>query len=275
MSRASLARSLTLKSYCVIYIFVMNTTQNTSSTTQAALYGLAAVGFITLVGGGMWLAVYSARFVPGAINRIGAAAVSLSEIFTPGPGSSLSVVPTASTTIPFGQAATSTTPTTTPSKPVTTTPVTPVAGQATSGTYPIGGTSTSTAPGLYGLADLTTSISAVGYLATTSANSFVVATTVPSGSRPAVKFVIKNIGTNATGSNWTFSASIPTQTAYIYQSLPQPNLNPGDSIEYTLGFDQANRGSQTISITANASHTVPESSTTNDSAAAPIVIMGS
>jgi subtilase family serine protease len=147
------------------------------------------------------------------------------------------------------------------------------AGTRTSETIPLGGTVPTGTP--YGLPDLTTSITAVGYLATTSADSFVASATVPAGSRPAVRFTIKNTGTNVTGS-WRFSASIPTQTAYIFQSQPQQSLAPGDSIDYTLGFDQANRGSnQTISVTANFDNAVAESNKNNNSASAAVTILGS
>jgi hypothetical protein len=128
---------------------------------------------------------------------------------------------------------------------------------------------------LYGFPDLVVNITAVGYLATTSPDSFVATSTVPASGRPAVKFTIKNIGTNVAGA-WRFSASIPTQTAYIFQSQPQQILNPGDSIDYTLGFDQANRGSnQTISVTANFDHAIAEITVNNNSASASLTILGS
>ncbi len=274
----------------------MNTSETRTPTRQAAIHGLAVVGFITLVALGLSLAVYSERYVPNVvsylktevskttsylttavpnvISRIGSAAVTLSHIFTPAPKPSLAVIPTASTTISFGNA-TSTratpTPTTTPKKPVPAIPKS--VGEKTSGAYPISGN-----PGtqlLSGLSDFIVSIKAVGYLATTSAESFVASSTVPSGSRPAVTFTIKNIGTNATGV-WRFSASIPTQSAFIYQSQPQQSLNPGDSIDYTLGFDQAITGTdKMISITANFDRTVTELSTDNNSASAKITILGS
>jgi hypothetical protein len=246
--------------------------QNRSVVTNA----LAALGFVALIALGIWLAVYATRFVPSVVGGIGSAAVSLGSVFNPAPAPSLSVVPstTASTTIPFDTATTTatTTPTPTPApvtKPVATTPGTP-----STGTYPISGTqATPVTP--YGLPDLVVSITSVGYLATTSADSFIASSTVPAGSRPAVKFTIRNVGTNVTG-GWRFSASIPTQTAYIFQSPSQQSLNPGDSIDYTLGFDQANRGSnQTISITANFDHAVSESNMNNDSASASVTILGS
>lgn len=244
---------------------------------QAATNGLAIVGFIALVILGVSLAVYSARFVPEVVNRIGAAAVYLGSVFTPAPESSLVVVPNGTTTPPLTATttppATTTTPVTTapapstPRQPVPTTPGTP-----TSGTYPIGG-STST-PALHGLSDLIVTIDAVGYLTSVATDSFVASSTVPVGSRPAVKFTIKNIGTNQAGA-WRFSASIPTRTSYIYNSQLQQSLLPGDSIEYTLGFDQPRTGSnQTILVTANPDHLIGESNTNNNSASANLTIVG-
>lgn len=235
------------------------------------IYTLAGVGFIALLIATLWLAIYSTRFVPTVVNRIGSAAVYLGSVFTPGNNPSLSVIPTASTTIPFGNSTT----TATTTKPVATTtptqPVTPTPGPQTGGTYPIGGTGS--VP-LSGLPDFVVTINAIGYLATSSATSFVPSTTVPAGARPAVSFTIKNIGTNVTGT-WRFSASIPTQTSYLYQSIPQQSLNPGDSIDYTLGFDQAIRGTnKTISVTANYDNAVAESNGNNNSAAASITILG-
>lgn len=250
----------------------MDNTGINISARQAATNSLAVVGFITLIALGMSLAVYSARYVPTAVGRLGAAAVSLSQVFTPAPTPSLSVVPTASTTIPFADASsTATTSTTTvPPKTHKNKAVTPTAGNSVSETYQIG-----SAPVLSGLPDLTVTISAVGYLTSSSTDSFVAATTVPHGASPAIRFIVKNIGTNVAGP-WRFSASIPTSSDSIYQSLPQQSLNPGDYIEYTLGFSQPNAGAnQTISVTANFDHAVTESDTNNNSAATQVTILGS
>ncbi len=236
---------------------------------QTAIYSLAVVGFIALVALGISLAIYSSRYVPTTISHIGAAAVSLSQIFKYSGSTSLSVVPTASTTIFFG-GATTTKPST---SPVIKTPVTKAPGTKTNNVYPISGTTNT--PPLSGLPDFVVTITSVGYLATTSAESFIASSTVPTMSRPAVKFTIKNIGTNVSGP-WRFSASIPTQSTYIYQSQQQQSLNPGDSIEYTLGFDQANRGAdQTISVTANFDNAVMESTTNNNSASTKVTVLGS
>ncbi len=239
---------------------------------RAAIHGLAVVGFLTLIALGMSLAVYSARYVPSTIGRLGAAAVSLSQIFTSAPAPSLSVVPTASTTIPFSIASStaSTSATQATSSERAARSVTPTAGAETGGTYQLGGG----AAALSGLPDLIVTINAVGYLTSTSTSSFVATTTVPYGESPAVKFTVKNVGTNVAGP-WRFSASIPTSSDSIYQSVPQQSLNPGDYIEYTLGFSQPNAGvNQTISVTANFDHAVTESNTNNNSASAKITILG-
>lgn len=258
-----------------------NASSQTTGTRQAAIHGLAIVGFGTLVIAGMTLAVFTARFVPEAVTSLGSAAVSLSSFFIPAPKPALTVVPNATTTIPFDDSvATSTPATTTPS---TTTPVppehivkippTPTQGSQTSNTYQIGGTTGT--PNLYGLPDLVSTITAVGYLSSTSTDTFIATNVIPAHTKVAVKFSITNQGTNKTGV-WRFSASIPTETAYIFQSQPQQSLNPGDHIEYILGFDQATPGSnKTISVSANYDNGVAESNSQNNSTSAQVTIFGS
>lgn len=240
------------------------------------VHTLAVVGFVALIGASLWLAVYSTRYVPSVVNRLGGAAVYLGSVFTPSPAS-LSVIPTASTTIPFGEASSSistsiNSPAVVPVTPAPAKSVPTTAGEKTSGTYAMGTAAATVVSD--GLPDFIATIDAVGYLATSSTDSFTATSTVPAGGRAAVTFTIKNIGTGTSGS-WRFSASIPTQTMYTYESQPQQSLNPGDSIDYTLGFDQADAGTQTISITANYDHAVAESDSGNDSASAQITILGS
>ena len=250
----------------------MNANQPMTTARQAAINGLAIVGFIALVAAGIWLAMYSTRYVPMVVNRVGSAAVYLGSVFTPADEPILSVVPasTASTTISFGD---SNSTISTPTTPANKNPIKTTAGERTSGTYQISGATTTKA--LSGLPDLVINIDAVGYLASTSADSFVATSTMQSSNRPAVKFMIKNIGTNVAG-QWRFSASIPTSSAYLYYSPLQQSLNPGDSIDYTLGFDQPIAGSnKMISVTANFDHAIGESNTNNNSASAQLTILGS
>lgn len=234
---------------------------------------LAIAGFVALIGGGMWLAAYSTRYVPSVVGRMGAAAIYLGSVFTPAQEPTLSVIPTASTTIPFGEETNPTdTLATETAVPQASKSIVPTAGKQTSKTIQIGNaTTTATTPvSLSGLPDLVVTINSVGYLASTTAESFVATTTVV-GYRPAVNFTIKNIGTNMTGS-WRFRATIPTTTAYLYESQPQQSLAPGDSIDYTLGFDQANKGVQTISVIADFDKTVKESNEDNNNTSTKVTI---
>ncbi len=241
-----------------------------SPQRHATLVGLSVVGFLALVGAGIFLAVYAGRFVPSAVSNIAAAAVTLSSAFTPARTPGLLVVPGASTTANFSASETGEN-VAGPSVLKANAPATPSPGTETKNAFPIGGASPT---GLSGLPDLSVTITAVGYLTTNSTDSFVAGTTTPAGNRPAVKFTVKNVGTNF-ASSWRFSAAIPTQNTYVYQSLPQQSLNPGDSIDYTLGFDQPRAGLQTITITANFDNAVAESDKDNDTASASVTILGS
>lgn len=249
----------------------MNTLIAKKRVPETALYMLAVAGFIALVALGIWLAVYSTRFVPPVVNGIGSAAVYLGSVFAPAPTPSLATLstPAASTTIQLGgDSSTTATPPAMPKHTQTAT----TAGAKTSGAYQIGGATTSAT--LSGLPDLITTITAVGYLTSTSTDSFIASSTVPAGSRVAVRFTIKNVGTNTTGA-WRWSASIPTESAYIYQSQLQQALAPGDSIDYTLGFDQATPGTdKMISVTANFDHAVAESNPNDNSASAKVTVLG-
>ena len=94
----------------------MDSSENNIHNRQMVINGLAVAGFIALVAAGVWLAVYSTRFVPGIVNGAGAAAVSLGSLFTPAHSPGLLVVstPAASTTISFGETDATSTATTTP-----------------------------------------------------------------------------------------------------------------------------------------------------------------
>jgi CARDB len=261
---------------------VQNTAINVSSRFTT-VHGLAVVGFITLIGAGMWLAVYSNRFVPSVVGRFSSAAVYLGALVSPSPkplASTSTLTPPQ--TISFGDFgalapvnqsdASTTVKEPDPPAPTTVRPVQPVAGERTSSVIQLGATTTTIAQA-NGLPDFVVTIDSIGYLPAPSADSFVASSSVPAGSRPAVKFTVKNAGSGTSGS-WRFSASIPTQTAYIYQSQPQQPLAPGDSIAYVLGFDQAKKGEgQTISISANIDNAAAESIPDNNSASVKITVL--
>lgn len=246
-------------------------------TRQAAVHGLAVVGFLALLLTGMALAVYTARFVPVALSQVASAAVYFSSLFVPATTTpSLEVV--AGDTIPFenGSANATTTEPTTPATPPVkpaSKPATPSAGTRTDTSYQISGGAPS--PTLSGLSDLAPSITAVGYLTGTSTDSFIATTTIPAHSRIGVKFSITNKGTNKTG-DWRFNVSIPTELSYLFESPVQQSLNPGDHIEYVLGFDQARAGvNQSISVLADFDKKVDESDEKNNGANASVTVLGS
>jgi hypothetical protein len=124
------------------------------------------------------------------------------------------------------------------------------------------------------------------------------------GATAHVTFVVENIGTNVTPSGWGIAATLPS--GYQYLSGPQQALYPGDKILYTLTFrDTANPSaygytpygsysygsynpwgcgndaygygctagagySQSIVITADPYHQVPDSYPYNNTATAPL-----
>jgi hypothetical protein len=78
---------------------------------------------------------------------------------------------------------------------------------------------------LYGLADLAVTITSVNSLSSVQG-------------RNVIQFTVVNGGTNVARSGWTFNASLPYQgSTYTYQSAPQQALYPGDSIAFTLTYD--------------------------------------
>lgn len=243
---------------------------------RAAVAGLAVVGFFALVFIGMVLAIYAARFVPKAANGLSSAAVYLGSIFTPAQDATLEPV---QTTVPFDNGLVATTTATTSAAAATTTATTTTttvatrpattAGTPTTIVVPTGGTAPAA---LYGLPDLAVDITAVGYLTSNDTSTFVASTIVPDGKRGAVKFTVRNAGTNSSG-NWTFDAKLPTTGSdYTYHSNSQKSLLPGDRIDFVLGFDHADDGDQTVTVTVDPNNRVNESNERNDESDAHIKV---
>lgn len=247
----------------------MNDTGDGTPNRTVMIHTLAIVGFIALIGASMWLAVYSTRYVPTVVNRVGSAAVYLGSVFSSADKPTLSVIPTqvASTIISFDDASsTVSTNAGSTSKPVTPKVVTPTAGKKVTNTYQMTG---STAP--YGLPDLVMRIDAVGYLTSTSTNSFVASSTVPLGNMVAVKFTVTNIGTNISGF-WRIHTVALTQ---VFDSPLLESIVPGSNASGVFYVDKANSGeNQMISVTANFDRTVSESNFDNNNASAKVTIRG-
>jgi len=255
-----------------------NTISSKSFVRQNFINGLAVVGFVALIVAGIALAIYVSRFAPQTIARLNSATVTLSQLFSSPSSPSISIVPNASTTIPFSNVSSTTKSSTSTRK--THIPTIPAkthiaSGARTNHVYQINSSSTPAhLPIFHGLPNLVVQIIATGYLTSTSTDSFVATTTIPHGARVAVKFTIKNTGTNI-AVPWKFSATIPTQTNYVFVSPLQQPLNPNDHIDYVLGFDQAISGTdKMISINVDSTHTVAESNEKDNSAFAKVTILG-
>lgn len=238
---------------------------------QSVINALAGIGFIAVLGLGMLTAIYLARFVPQAVTGVATAVVSVTSVFFPAeenPG--IVIIPTPENpggTTPVGVATSTTATSTTPS---VSTPVTPRPGTEQTGTYTIGTTTHTTS--MYGLPDLVPTIIATGIMTGTTTNSFVATTTLTTSDRIGVRFSVKNEGTNASGV-WRFSVVLPTDTAYVFESPMQESLNPGDRVEYTLGFDRPRAGTnQQITVRADFSNLVNESNEANNVVTKTIVI---
>jgi hypothetical protein len=70
------------------------------------------------------------------------------------------------------------------------------------------------------------------------------------GDHGAVRFTVTNSGTKAVD-NWNFNAVLPTFPMHIYSSDMQPALGPGDSMEYTIGFDMVDNSTTQGVFTVN------------------------
>jgi hypothetical protein len=129
----------------------------------------------------------------------------------------------------------------TPAQVATTTPTTPVVvvpstntsggntsnntGGSTSGATSVYVPAAKPVATLYGLPDLAVTLKSVTSLSSVQG-------------RTVVQFSVSNVGTNTARSGWTFNATLPYQNStYTYRSQPQMALNPGDSIAFTLTYD--------------------------------------
>ncbi|MDP2665832.1 MAG: hypothetical protein Q8P23_04375 [bacterium] len=226
-----------------------STTVTPSDNRRMVVNTLAIVGFVALIGVSMWLAVYSTRYVPGVVGRLGSAAVYLGSVFTPSPEPTLSVIPAptaSSTIISFGEASSTISTNVSSATPKITPKV--VATPAPAPTP------------LYGSPDLLVNVNAIGYLAIDGQfDSFVPSATVPTNKQPAVKFTVRNIGTNISGT-WQIS----TDPKLAFSQEEQLSLFPNRQRDLIIYLDRTNKSSQPLTITV-ISNFVSERDTANNS----------
>ncbi len=165
-----------------------------SETKKQGPNALAIVGFGALIVAGIFLAIFAARYVPETLSRLSSAVI----LSTDGEQNTEDATTTEEATPAEEETVTPTRPTT----PVTGGPqvVTPT-GPVVSPTTPIYYPST---PNLYGQADLSITNLEAGYF---RGSTFVRDTEVPSGRDAAVRFTVKNTGTNS-ASGWRVSVDV-------------------------------------------------------------------
>lgn len=132
---------------------------------------------------------------------------------------------------------------------------------------------TGTYPAYYGQADLAVRVLQVGAL-NTATNLIASKTTFTSYETVGIKFEIRNDGGNVSGP-WYFTAVLPSTTNPNFTSQPQRSLQPGESIQYTLGFNNLlNQSSNNITINADPINSVRESNESNNIATSVVVNSG-
>ncbi len=157
--------------------------------------------------------------------------------------------------------ATSTTPATTNKKIVTNSNV-------TTNSAPV-----YTAPEYYGKADLEISLIGTGIIDPAS-KQFMSTNYAGFNDEIAIKFQVKNIGTNITGP-WKLRINTPSRTTPYYDSNYQQSIRPGDRIVYTTTFDSpVNIGVNTAYITVDPLSIIDENSKNNNQLIVPIDIEG-
>lgn len=113
-------------------------------------------------------------------------------------------------------------------------------------------------------ADLAVRIMAVGTIDPTT-GAFIAGATASANAVSAVEFSIQNVGGSRSGIYY-FSANLPTQDGYVYQSPAQASLAPGASIINTLRFTPVVSGGGEFSVSVNPGGTVRESNYSNNAA---------
>jgi len=112
--------------------------------------------------------------------------------------------------------------------------------------------------------DLAIEILETGTLPSRGDNFTSTGRTLDRDERGGVRFIVRNLGTK-TAEDWTFEAELPTRPSFTYRSKSQPDLGPGDRIEFTLGFDRLSRDDEAeIAIEVDPRDNIDESSESNN-----------
>ncbi|HRH24550.1 MAG TPA: CARDB domain-containing protein [Candidatus Paceibacterota bacterium] len=205
---------------------------------KATINGLAVIGFFGLVIAGMLLAVYASRYVPETLSRLSSAVYLSSDSAN------------------SGKATTTPTVTTKPTTPVVVTPVATTStpelpdetGYTPRTTVYNPPRVISSGPKLYGQADLALVDVEVGYL---RSGRFIEDDTVPANRDMALRFTVRNSGTNI-ASGWQVRVSVEGERDAVatggllypngYQNFELRVTNPreGRNLETEIDVDYRN-----------------------------------
>lgn len=208
---------------------------------KATVNGLAIVGFVALILGGVFLAIYAANYVPQALSRLTGAVILSDEA----PQNETNEAPEPETPAVVTPADGPGAPTTTPAVP--TTPTTPSTGGPL--LVPAPPRVTYTTPQLFGLPDLALVNVRAGYM---RGSTFIEDDDVPNNRDAAVRFIVQNLGTN-TVSDFRIKLEIENEDDAIgIGGLLYPNgtqvftlriTNPeeGEKLDIDIDIDYQNR----------------------------------
>jgi hypothetical protein len=119
-------------------------------------------------------------------------------------------------------------------------------------------------PTYYGRADLAVRVLQVGRL-NTATNLITSQTSFNYNDTVGIKFEVSNDGDAVTSGYWSFTAALPSISTPTYTSPTQVPLRPGESIQFTLGFNNlTNQRNSLITINVDPSNVVAESNEGNN-----------
>jgi len=125
----------------------------------------------------------------------------------------------------------------------------------------------------YGKSDLEVSLISTGIIDPAS-KQYIATNYAGYNDEVAIRFQVKNIGTNVTGP-WTIRINTPSRTTPYYDSAAQQSIRPGDKIIFTTSFDSPVAvGINTAYITADPLNMIDEVTKSNNEISVPINIQG-
>jgi len=125
----------------------------------------------------------------------------------------------------------------------------------------------------YGKPDLEISLIGTGIIDPAS-KQFITTNYAGFNDEIAIKFQVKNIGTNITGP-WQLRINTPSRTTPYYDAPTQVSIKPGDRIVYTTTFDSPTSiGLNNAYITVDPLNNVDEISESNNQLIVPLNIQG-